>query len=73
MEQVEIKTISMSGLRNLCKIYGRLTVKGSNGKEVEYIWDYSKDEPRTKSEMTKEEIAESEKSIIYWFTYLFFE
>ena len=34
----------------------------ANGKKVTWLWDYKNDKPRLKSEMTKEEIAESEKA-----------
>jgi len=47
----------MGGLRRLCKAYGGLNFNG-----VEYLWDYTRDEPRLKSEMTKAEIAASEKA-----------
>jgi len=52
----------MGGIRRLCKLYGGIKLKGQDGKEVEYMWDYAKDEPRIKSEMTKEEIKASEKA-----------
>lgn len=34
----------------------------SNGRKVTWLWDYVNDKPRLKSEMTKEEIAASEKA-----------
>jgi major membrane immunogen (membrane-anchored lipoprotein) len=52
----------MAGLANICKLYGKMTVKDNNGKEVVWLYDYAKDKPRLKSEMTKEEIALSEKA-----------
>lgn len=39
-----------------------MEVSDANGKKVTWLWDYKNDKPRLKSEMTKEEIAESEKA-----------
>lgn len=50
----------MGGIRNICKIYGGLKVT-QNGKTVEYVWDYIKDEPRIKSTMTIEELEANER------------
>lgn len=51
----------MAGLQKILKLYGR--VKVGNGKEaVMWVWDYKNDKPRLESEMTKEEIRESEKA-----------
>jgi hypothetical protein len=47
----------MSGLRLICKLYGAINIQG-----VDWVWDYAKDEPRLKSEMTKEEITASERA-----------
>ena len=47
----------MGGLARICKQYGSLDVNG-----VIWLWDYVNDKPRLKSEMTKEEIAASEKA-----------
>jgi hypothetical protein len=47
----------MSGLRRICKMYGAMTIQG-----VEWVWDYATDEPRIKSEMTKEQLAASERA-----------
>lgn len=52
----------MSGLAKLCKIYGSLKVKGNDGKEVVWLYDYANDKPRLKSEMTKDEITLSNKA-----------
>ena len=38
-----------------------MEVSYANGKKVTWLWDYKNDKPRLKSEMTKKEIAESEK------------
>lgn len=46
----------MGGLKRICKLYGSIKVN-----DVLWVWDYVKDEPRIKSEMTKEEFAASEK------------
>ena len=51
----------MSGLARICKMYGRMTVK-ENGKKVTWIYDYKNDKPRLESEMTKDEIKDSEKA-----------
>jgi len=50
------------GLQNILKIYGEMIVRGQDGREVVWVWDYKNNKPRIKSEMTKEEIKESEKS-----------
>ena len=47
----------MGGLAKICKMYGRIKVNG-----VEWVYDYAKDKPVLKSEMTKEEFKKSEKS-----------
>ena len=52
----------MGGLAKICKLYGSMEVSDANGKKVTWVWDYAKNEPRLKSEMTKEEIAASEKA-----------
>jgi major membrane immunogen (membrane-anchored lipoprotein) len=52
---------NMSGLARICKMYGSMEVSDANGKKATWFWDYKNDKPRLKSEMTKEEIAESEK------------
>jgi hypothetical protein len=51
-----------AGLQMILKMYGEMIVKGQDGKEVVWIWDYKNDKARIKSEMTKEEIKESEKT-----------
>ena len=51
----------MAGLARICKLYGSFKVS-QNGKTVIWLYDYKNDRPRLKSEMTKEEIAESEKA-----------
>lgn len=49
----------MGGLARICKMYG--SIKGeSNGKIIVWLWDYVNDKSRLESEMTKEEIKESE-------------
>ena len=50
----------MAGLAKICKSYGSMTVKSGN-KTAEWFYDYAQDKPRLKSEMTKEEIAASNK------------
>ena len=51
----------MSGLADICKIYGSMKVTDENGKSVIWVWDYKNNRARLKHEMTKEEIAESER------------
>lgn len=41
----------MAGLRRICKMYGGMTVTGSDGKKVNYVWDYANDEPIPKEQM----------------------
>ena len=43
-------------------MYGSIKVSDANGKKVTWVWDYKNDKARLKSEMTKEEISESEKA-----------
>ena len=53
----------MAGLRMICKYYGGMTVKGSDGKTIRYLWDYDKDMPVTEEEMKdKERFAKSERA-----------
>ncbi len=52
----------MAGLARICKIYGSMEVVGADGKKVTWLWDYANDRPRLKTEMTKEEIAASERA-----------
>lgn len=52
----------MSGLARMCKLYGSMTVTGSDGEKVTWIYDYANDKPRLATEMTKEEIMASEKA-----------
>ena len=46
----------------MCKMYGSIEITDEHGNKFTWVWDYKKDEPRLKSEMTKEEIKESEKA-----------
>ena len=43
-------------------MYGSMEVVGADGKKVTWLWDYANDKPRLKTEMTKEEIAASERA-----------
>ena len=43
--------MSMSGLRNIAKLYGGMKATGSDGKTVHYVWDYAADEPCLASDM----------------------
>jgi major membrane immunogen (membrane-anchored lipoprotein) len=49
------------GLRRICKAYEGMKFKGADGKVVEWVWDYTRDEPRLKSEIDAEKLAASEK------------
>lgn len=35
----------MAGLRRICKMLGGMIVKGNNGEQVHYVWDYVSDKP----------------------------
>ncbi len=59
---VLVKKNNMGGLAKICKMYGSMEVTDSLGNKVTWIWDYANDKPRLKTEMTKEEIMESEKA-----------
>ena len=52
----------MGGLTRICKIYGSMEASDANGKKVIWIWDYVNDEPKLKTEMSKDEIMASEKA-----------
>lgn len=52
----------MAGLARICKMCGGMKFKDKDGNVVEWIYDYARDEPRLKEEMTKEEMAASEKA-----------
>lgn len=41
----------MAGLNRLCKLYGGLTAKGADGKEVRYVYDYAADKAVLDTEM----------------------
>jgi hypothetical protein len=46
----------MSGLKRLCKMYGRLQFG-----DVVWVWDYERDIPVLEKEMAKEQWAKSER------------
>ena len=50
------------GFQTILKLYGEMKATDDKGNTVIHVWDYAKDEPRIKSEMTKEEILASEKA-----------
>lgn len=52
----------MAGLKVLCKLYGGIKFKDKNGKEVVWVWDYAKDEPRLEDEITQDEKIASERA-----------
>lgn len=47
----------LTGLQKLCKMYGKVKFDG-----VTWVWDYHNDEPKLESEMSKEDLALSEKA-----------
>lgn len=49
-------------MQMILKTYGSMIVKGDDGKNVVWLWDYKNDVARLESEMTKEEKGESEKA-----------
>ena len=55
------------GLQNVLKNSGEMKVS-ENGESVVWVWDYVKDEPRKKSEMTKSELQENKKARETWRT-----
>lgn len=50
------------GFQRILKIYGEMKTTDNKGNSVTHVWDYANDKPRIKGEMTKEEIAASEKA-----------
>jgi len=52
----------MAGLAKICRLYGSMDVTDKDGNKVTWLWDYVNEKPRLKTEMTKEEIAASEKA-----------
>ena len=51
-----------SGMQRILKMYGTLTAQDQHGKKVIWLWDYANNKARLKTEMTKEEIAASERA-----------
>jgi hypothetical protein len=41
----------MSGLKKLCRLYGKLQVKAADGRTIVYVWDYAQEEAVLESEM----------------------
>lgn len=41
----------MAGLQKLCKAFGGMTVRGADGKQVKYVWDYAAGEAVTEDQM----------------------
>ena len=50
------------GLQRVLKIYGEIKATDSRGNSVTHVWYYANNKPKIKGEMTKEEIAASEKA-----------
>lgn len=51
----------MAGLQKILKIHGSMKVQ-SGGKTVTWLWDYANNKARLETDMSKEEIAASEKA-----------
>ena len=60
--QVLQKLNKMTGLQKLLKMYGSMKITNNEGKSVLWVWDYKNEQARIKSEMTKEELQQSEKA-----------
>ena len=60
--QVLQKLNKMTGLQKLLKMYGSMKITNNEGKSVLWVWDYKNEKARIKSEMTKEELQQSEKA-----------
>lgn len=50
------------GFQRILKIYGEMKATDNKGNSVTHVWDYANNKARIKGEMTKEEIAASEKA-----------
>ena len=46
----------------MLKTFGEMKVTDNKGNSIIHAWDYANDKPRIKSEMTKEELAASDKA-----------
>jgi hypothetical protein len=53
----ELTGNTMAGLKRICKLYGSIQIN-----DVLWLWDYARDEPRLATEMSKEDIAASERA-----------
>lgn len=51
----------LSGMQMICKICGGMTVTGSDGKKVVWVWDYARDCAVRQDEMDAARHAESER------------
>jgi hypothetical protein len=52
----------MTGLSKVLKMYGKMNVTDKNGNKVVWVWDYAENKARLETEMTKEQLAKSEKA-----------
>lgn len=52
----------MGGIRKICKLMGGMITSDEKGNKIHWIWDYAKDEPVKKEEMTKDRYKASEKA-----------
>ena len=50
------------GFKRILKIYGEIKATDNKGNSVTHVWDYANDKARLKGEMTKEDLAKSEKA-----------
>lgn len=51
-----------NGLQRVLKMHGKISVINKHGKKVIHVWDYAKNIPRIKSEMTEEEVRKSDEA-----------
>lgn len=52
----------MSERDKICQAFGSYEYTDTLGNRVTFVWDYVQNKARLKSEMTKDEIVESEKA-----------
>jgi hypothetical protein len=45
------------GLQRVCKMYGGMTIQGEK-----WVWDYARDIPVRKADMTHEQLVQSERA-----------
>lgn len=58
----------MSGLRRICRYYGRIVVR-HNGRSTRYVWDDANDKPVSENDMDGIEIRRTHHSLLPWRLY----